>query len=188
MKKKFYNDYYEKKNKENKKDISKQLKYLQKNFEVRSKSVEIMKDYCSTESSNSENTLSEDNNSRQNSANYESGSLTDLYESNLSDNGIEETYPEIKNLIKKEVDEIHWEEDAHSKDFPVVRNRGLYMKSKGDHDTYNEAYRFFVYNQTPERYKTNANGAKNWKKEIREKYFVSDKPLNHNSKSRLCYK
>ena len=63
----------------------------------------------------------------------------------------------------------------------------LYPLAKGGHNTYNEAYSYFMYNSKPIHLKTN-HQVKNWVKNIRKRFYFNKEPLNKQSKSRLIQK
>ena len=45
-----------------------------------------------------------------------------------------------------------------------------------------------MYNKIPEIFKNDSKGLENWKKGVKESYYLSDRPLNRNSQSRLIFK
>jgi len=94
-----------------------------------------------------------------------------------------------KNFKKKSVEEVPIdEEDNTPKTDSSSRERGLYTKAKGGNNTYNDAYRYFVYNLVPERFKDDKKGERNWKKDTNKKFFMSKLSTGHYTKSKLCFR
>ena len=90
-----------------------------------------------------------------------------------------------QNELEREFEEIEFEASMNKS---ITVRKVLYMKAKGNNDTYNEVYRFLMYNKIPERFQNDSKGLKNWKKGVKESYYLSDRPLSRNGQSRLIFK